>query len=139
MLMALKIQMSANPSFDKYLKKLRWEIWNKFGNRCFTDFEYLIMDGLHYEEYTLFKKIINIIKKSNNDEQLRNELKKIGQQLYQHRQRESLTIAHYSFHGYIHILLGKHKDMFSEREINELVGSSLMLEHCFSGIGDWVP
>ena len=51
------------PSFDKYLKKLRWEIWNKFGNKCFTDFEYLIMDGLRYEEYTLFKKIISIIKK----------------------------------------------------------------------------
>ena len=127
------------PSFDKYLKTFRFAIWDKFGSKCSTDLDYLIMDGLRYEEYTLFKQIIQVIKKTNNRNNLDDKLNILGQRLYQHRQRKSLEITHYSFHGYVHILLSHHQDKFTKREINELYGLSLMLEHAFTGIGDWMP
>ena len=127
------------PSFDKYLETWRFAIWDKFGNKCSTDLDYLIMDGLRAEEYTLFKQIIQVIKKTSNHNHLNNKLNILGQRLYQHRQRNSLAIAHYSFHGYVHILLRQHLDKFTKREVNELHGLSLMLEHAFTGIGDWMP
>ena len=48
------------PSFDKYLETLRCQIWSKYGNRCDSDIGYLIMDGLYPDEYTQFKRIVNI-------------------------------------------------------------------------------
>ena len=62
------------------------------------------------------------------------KLNKIGMLLYQCRQRESLSIAHYSFHGYVNLLLYQHNDKFTQKEITELYGLSLMLEHAF----DWI-
>ena len=122
------------PSFDEYLETLRWEICNKFGNRCITELEYLIMDGLYYEEYTHFKNIINTIKQTNDPNELDKKLNKIGILLYQCRQRKSLSIAHYSFHGYVNLLLHKHNDKFTQKERTELYGLSLMLEHVFNCI-----
>ena len=127
------------PSFDEYLETLRWAIWNKFGNKCINELEYLIMDGLYYEEYTHFKHMIKTIKRTKDHTKLNKNLNQIGMRLYRCRQRDSLSIAHYSFHGYINLLLDQFKDRFSQNEINELHALSLMLNHAFIGIGDWIP
>ena len=62
------------PSFDKYLETLRFAIWDEFGSKFSTDLDYLIMDGLRAEEYTLFKQVIQVIKKTSNHNRLNNKL-----------------------------------------------------------------
>ncbi len=129
------------PSFNKYLSSLRYDIHNKSMNRpshSFDEQDYLIMDGLYEDEYKLCKLIIKAFKTIDDGDVLRNRLKQIGETLYGYRQRKSLIITHYSFHAYINILLKTHADKFTEQEVRELYASSLILEHMFSGIGDWL-
>lgn len=126
------------PSFDKYLETLRWQIWNKYGNRCDNDIGYLIMDGLYRDEYTQFKQIVKMFKEEKDRTSLDEKLKQIGIKLFSLRGGKSLSIAHYSFHGYINILLSACCNEYPKSLINEIHWASLHLDHAFSGIGDWV-
>ena len=126
------------PTFNKYLETLRFHIWSKFGNRCDAHLGFLIMDGLHYDEYTLFKRIIKTIKQTTDVTEIDKRVKAIGEQLYQQRHMDSLHIIHYSFHGYINALLEQLKNKFTRGEITELCGMSTMFNRLFDGIGEWV-
>ena len=74
------------PSHEKYLATLRYEIWNKFGTKCDSERDYLIMDGMYYNEYNHFKKIVNIFRTTTDLDELDVKLKTVGKQLYSCRQ-----------------------------------------------------
>ena len=126
------------PSHEKYLATLKYEVWNKFGTKCDSERDYLIMDGMYYDEYNHFKKIVNIFRTTTDLDELDVKLKTVGKQLYSCRQHKSLTIVHYSFHAYINILLKKLQAEIDKRVLMELYAVSLHLEHAFNGIGTWV-
>jgi len=126
------------PSFNKYLETLRFKIWDKYKNRNIDELDYLIMDGLYYDEYIHFKKIIKVFRDTKDLVFLDEKLKQLGEQLFSCRQHKSLSITHYSFHAYVNILLTQHVKEIDKRVLNELHSVSLHLNHAFSGVGSWV-
>ena len=125
------------PSHDTYLETLRLEIWDKYKHHAIDEVQILIRNGLHGYEYALFQHLIDTIKNTKHRNKLDGKLKLIGEHAYRCRGYPTLCVFHYSFHAYVNILLHKLKNQFTERELQEIHGTSLMLERVFDGIGNW--